>query len=295
MFAAISGLKVNQTMMDVTANDLANVNTIGYKAQRATFVDELSEVIRGATGSTASNGGSNPVQVGLGVQLGSIDSLMTTGSLQSTNNPLDIAIQGQGWLRVGEGTPPPASPYTSGVPSSLEYTRAGNLTTNTKGFLTTQSGEYVIGRSAVANATATGTTYTPGTADTYINIPPGSSDVSIGQDGSVTYIDQNQSSPTYQQRVTGGFVSLAKFANEAGLQREGGSLWSATTNSGPEVVGTPNTTGYGQTIGGEVEMSNVDLATEFTNMITAERGYQANSRVISTADEMLQTVVQMKA
>lgn len=294
MFAAISGLKVHQTMLDVTANNLANVNTIGYKAQRATFADALSQTLRGASGATATNGGTNAVQVGLGVQLGSIDSLMTSGSLQSTNNPLDVAIQGQGWLRVGAGTPPATAPFTSGVPTTFQYTRAGNMTTNTLGFLTTQAGEYVIGRDAVATTTASGTTYAPGTNDTYINIPPGSSDVAIGQDGSVSYVDQNAASPTYQQRVTAGYVSLAKFANEAGLQRNGGSLWSATANSGPEVVGTPNTVGYGTTISGEVEMSNVDLATEFTNMITADRGFQANSRVITTADEMLQDVVSMK-
>ena len=110
----------------------------------------------------------------------------------------------------------------------------------------------------------------------------------------MSYIDGNPASATYQQRVTAGYVSLAKFPNQGGLERDGGSLWSATSNSGSEVVGTPNTVGYGQTIAGEVEMSNVDLATEFTNMITAERGYQANSRVITTADQMLQDVVQMK-
>jgi flagellar hook protein FlgE len=296
MYAAISGLQVNQTMLDVTANNLANVNTIGYKAQRTTFVDALNESIRGASGSTATNGGTNPTQVGLGVQLGSIDNMMTPGSLQSTNNPLDIAIQGDGFLRVASAAPPAGPPYTSGIPvgNALQYTRNGDLTTNASGFLTTQQGQYVIGRTATATTTAAGTTYTPGTTDTFLNVPPGSADVQIGQDGSLSYVDENSASPTYQQRVTAGYVSLASFPNQAGMQRDGGSLWSATANSGTATVGTPNTGGYGQTIAGELEMSNVDLATEFTNMITAERGYQANSRVITTADQMLQDVVQMK-
>ena len=94
-------------------------------------------------------------------------------------------------------------------------------------------------------------------------------------------------------RVTAGYLSLATFPNETGLERLGGSLWARTTNSGPPIVGTPDTPGFGSTIGGELEQSNVDMATEMTNMITAERGYQANSRVISTADEMLATLVTM--
>jgi flagellar hook protein FlgE len=293
MYAAISGLDANQTMLNVTANDLANVNTVGYKSSRVTFADSLTQVLRGASSSTSSNGGSNPLQVGLGVQVNSTDSEMSEGSFQSTNNPLDVAIQGNGFLRVGTGAPPAEPPYTAGVPKTMQYTRAGDLTTNTKGFLTTQSGEYVIGRNAVATVTEAGTTYAPGGEDTYLVIPPGSANVSIGQDGSVTYEDENPASPTYQQQVTAGYLSLAQFANQGGLERLGGSLWAQTANSGAPIVGTPNTGAFGATIGGELEMSNVDLAGEMTAMITAERGYQANSRVISTADQMLQTVVSM--
>ncbi|HST56927.1 MAG TPA: flagellar hook-basal body complex protein [Solirubrobacteraceae bacterium] len=293
MYAAISGLSANQTMLNNTANDLANVNTVGYKSSRVTFADSLTQVLRGASGATATNGGTNALQVGLGVQVNSTDNQMSEGSFQSTNNPLDVAIQGNGFLRIGAGTPPAAAPYTSGLPANMQYTRAGNLTTNTRGFLATQAGQYVIGRNAVGTTTAAGTTYAPGATDTYIVIPPGSANVSIGQDGSVTYQDENAASPTYQQQVTAGYLSLAQFANQAGLERVGGSTWAATSNSGAAVVGTPDTGGYGQTIGGELEMSNVDLASEMTQMITAERGYQANSRVISTADQMLQTVVNM--
>ena len=105
MFAAISGLKQHQTMLDVTANDIANVNTIGYKSARVTFQDSLTQMQRGASSASATTGGSNAAQVGLGVGLGSIDNLMTGGATQTTGNPLDVAIQGDGFFELGRGRP----------------------------------------------------------------------------------------------------------------------------------------------------------------------------------------------
>jgi flagellar hook protein FlgE len=293
MYAAISGLDANQAMLNNTANNLANVNTVGYKASSVTFADSLTQVIRGASGPTSTTGGSNPVQIGLGVQINATRNEMTEGAFQTTGNPLDIAIQGGGFLRVGEGEPPAKEPFTAGIPAKIMYTRAGDLTTNTLGFLTTQAGEYVIGRNAVPKEGETETTYSPGTEDSYLRVPPGSTNLSIGMDGSVGFTDNNAESPTFGQRVVAGYISLAAFANEAGLERVGGSLWATTPNSGTPIVGTPNTVGFGATVGGELEMSNVDLATEMTKMITAERGYQANSRVITVADTMLETLVAM--
>jgi flagellar hook protein FlgE len=294
MYAAISGLDANQAMLNDTANNLANVNTVGYKASAMTFADSLTQVMRGAAEPTITNGGSNAVQVGLGVQVDATANEMTEGAFQNTNNPLNVAIEGGGFLRVGEGTPPAKEPFTSGLPANFRYTRAGNMSTNSLGFLTTQSGQYVIGRNAtVTEETETGNAYAPGKEDTYLRIPPGSINISIAQNGAVTYTDENPEAKTFQQQVTAGYLSLATFPNEAGLERLGGSLWGQTANSGPPTVGTPDTPGFGSVIGGELEMSNVDMATEMTNMITAERGYQANSRVITTAAEMLQTLVQM--
>jgi flagellar hook protein FlgE len=293
MYAAISGLDANQAMLNDTASNLANVNTVGYKASAITFADSLTQLMRGASGPTSSNGGSNPVQIGLGVQINATRDEMTEGAFQTTNNPLDLAIEGVGFLRVGPGEPGAKAPYTEGLPKTTDYTRAGDLTTNTRGFLTTQAGDYVVGRNAVPTEGEGGTTYAPGKEDTFLQIPAGSTDVAIGQDGSVSYTDNNPESKTYNQRVTAGYISLATFANEGGLERLGGSLWAQTANSGAPIVGTPATPGFGMTIGGELEMSNVDLATEMTKMITAERGYQANSRVITTADTMLETLVSM--
>ncbi len=293
MYAAISGLEAHQTMLDVTANNLANVDTVAYKAQRTEFVDELSQLVSSGTGPNNNNAGQNPEQVGLGALVGSIDSLMSAGSMQSTGVATDVGIQGNGFFRTADGTPPASPPYTATF-NNVQYTRAGDFTTNSLGFLTTQTGMYVIGRNAVASGSAPNVAYTPGTNDSYINVPPGSTSVAVGQDGSVSYVDANPGSSTYQQRVTAGYISMAAFPNQAGLARDGGSLWSQSASSGAAVVGTPNTLGFGQTLGGQLEMSNVDMATEFTDMIEAQRGYQANASAITTADQMLQTVVQMK-
>jgi flagellar hook protein FlgE len=270
MFAAISGLKAHQVMLDVTAADIANVNTVGYKSSRMTFRDSLSQLQRGGAAPGPGQGGSNAAQVGLGSQVGSIDNLMGGGALQTTGNTFDVAISGEGWFRVGSSTAP-------AVPTALEYTRAGNFTTNDQGYLTTQEGLYVLGRTAPGGA---------GT-DALIQIAPAAGGVSIGQDGSVIYQPSGGGA-----RVTAGYLSLAKFENQGALERRGGNTWAAGPNTGPEQVSTPGGV-YGITASGALEMSNVDLASEFTNMITAQRGFQANSRVISTADQMLQDLVNL--
>ena len=274
MYAAISGLKVHQTMLDVTSNDIANVNTLGYKAQRTTFKESLSQLQRGAAAPNAAQGGSNAIQVGLGVQLGSIDNNMSTGALQTTGNPLDVALQGDGsWFRVASANPAAGAGSITGV----QYTRSGNFTRNEQGYLVTQDGQYVIGRSAAG----------AGGTDQLLQVPAGATNLSVGQDGSVSYDPAAGGA-----RVTAGYLSLATFANEAGLQRVSSNRWSASNSSGPEAVGTPGGN-YSLVTSGAVEMSNVDLAQEFTNMISAQRGFQANSRVISTADQMLQDLVNL--
>ncbi len=282
MFAAISGLKSHQIMMDVTANDIANVNTIGYKASRTTFKDALSQLQRGGAGQGPGQGGSNPAQVGLGTQLGTIDSVMGSGALQSTGNALDVAIQGEGWFRIGQATV--AGTTATLTAGTQQYTQAGDFSRNDQGYLVTADGYYVIGRTVPS----TTVTATPPGADQLIQIPQGATSVAIGPDGSVTYIPAGSST-----RTTAGYISLAKFPNENGLQRASGNRWTANAASGAEELGTPGGD-FGSTSSGTLEMSNVDLATEFTNMISAQRGFQANSRVISTADDMLNDLVNLK-
>ncbi len=271
MFAAISGLKTHQIMLDVTANDIANVNTLGYKSGRTTFKDSLAQLQSGAAAPGGGQGGEHAAQVGLGTQIGSIDNLMTSGALQSTGNVLDVAIQGNGWFRVGSATPP-------ALPTQFQYTRAGNFTLNSSGDLVTQDGFYVTGRTAPGG----------GGADTYLNVPAGSTDLAIGQDGAVSYVP-----PGGGARTVAGYLSLATFNNQAGLQRTAGNRWIENGASGAPTVGTPGGN-FGLTVSGTVEMSNVDLASEFTDMISAQRGFQANSRVISTSDELLQDLVNLK-
>jgi flagellar hook protein FlgE len=300
MYAAISGLDAHQTMLDVTANNLANVDTVGYKSQTTVFADQLSQLVAAGTGPNGFSAGTNPTQVGLGVKVGSINNNMTAGGVESTGNATDVAIQGDGFLQVANGAPASTTATSLVTGTQPQYTRAGDLTFNTQGFLCTQTGQYVLGYGAQANASGTG--YIPKVSspavatDTQnaIYVPTGSTGIAIGQDGSVSYIDGNSSSPTYQQRVTAGYISLATFPNEAGLQRDGGSLWSTTSSSGTAQIGQPGVGNFGETISGELEQSNVDMGTEFTNMIEAERGYQANASTITTADQMMQTAVQMK-
>ena len=255
----------------MTANNIANVNTVGYKGSRVSFADSLSQTVIGATAPGNGQAGRNAAQVGLGVQLASIDNMMGGGSLQSTGETTDVAIQGEGMFVVAKGSPP-------ALPGAVEYTRAGDFTFNDEGFLTTQQGEFVMGRKESG----------AGAPNTYIQVPKGATDVAIGQDGSVSYVPEGGG-----ERVTAGYLSIAKFANEAGLVRTSGSNWIESAASGKAQDGTPGE-GFGLTISGTLEMSNVELATEFTNMISAQRGFEANSRVISTADEMLQNLVNLK-
>jgi flagellar hook protein FlgE len=284
MYSAISGLKAHQTLLDVTANNLANVNTVGYKASRATFSDSLSQQVRGASGGTADTAGTNGLQVGLGVKVASVDNLVGPSSTQMTGNALDVALQGEGWFTVARGTPTGPAPAAG----TFSFTRAGAFTTTAAGHLTTQEGLYVMGYPAAAGG-GPNTTAAP----SYITLPNGASDVTVGADGAVSYIDHSGGAND-GTRQTAGYLTISRFANQAGLQRAGGSTWTATANSGVPETGTPGTDGNGTVMAGALEMSNVDLASEFTTMISAQRGFQANSRVISTADEMLQDVVNMK-
>ena len=294
MFTASSGLKAHQMLLDVTANNLANVNTIGYKASRASFQDSLTQVQGVGAASSPGFGGSNTKQVGLGVTVGAIANQMGAGSFQVTGSSLDVAIQGDGWIRVGNGTPTSGNP-TAGAPTgaAVNFTRSGNFTTNDKGYLITTDGYYVMGK------VATDTAGTGGVADCYIEIPKGATDIAIAPDGAVSFIPpagytQPAALPPIgaDGRAIGGYMSVSTFQNTPGLQRITNNRWMATAQSGTEQAGTPGGQ-YGQSIAGVLEMSNVDMASEFTTMISAQRGFQANSRVISTTDQMLQDLVNL--
>jgi len=280
MFAAISGLRSHQLMLDVTANDIANVNTVGFKANRVTFKDALLQNIKGSSAPSGTLGGTNGLQVGLGVQVNSIDNVMGSGAIQTTGSPLDLAIQGDGLFRVGQ--------WNAGTStfSNVLYTRAGNFQLDASGNLVTADGYFVVGHAAATQ----GPPPTFGATDGIITIPTTAKSVSIGQDGVVSYVNAATGVTTFVAQIT-----MAKFPNAAGLDRAGASKWTQSNNSGVPVVGFPgDTNGNGILAPGSLEMSNVDLAQEFTTLITAQRGFQANSRVITTADEMLTELVNLK-
>ena len=406
LFAGVSGLRSHQRRMDVIGNNVANVNTVGFKAARATFQDVLYNTLRGAGAPQNNRGGTNPMQVGLGVQVGSIDTLFTSGNPQSTGVETDLMIQGEGLFVVSDG-------------ERFYYTRAGNFYPDSDGTLVTPGGYKVMGwradpqtgqidtfapigelrieKGSVIHARATtevvlsgnldpsqGDSRTParviydslgnaheiyfrfvpsGTPNVWnvtaywnnpMSDPPdtpvGWVQVEFNENGqfssggpltanlnvgggattplSVTVdlsgltqlagettvkiasqdgfpmgtlerfaFDSNGVITGYYSnglRQVLGQVALALFANPGGLERLGESLFIETPNSGAAQIGAANTGGRGGILPSTLEMSNVDLAQEFTEMILTQRGYQANSRVITTSDEMLQELVNLK-
>ncbi|GAB1770986.1 flagellar basal body rod protein FlgG [Priestia aryabhattai] len=262
MYSGISGMKNFQTKLDVLGNNIANVNTYGYKKGRTTFKDLVSQQVGGATAPVqGAAGGVNAKQIGIGSQVGTIDTIQTSGSIQSTGRPLDVAISGDGYFVVSDGT-------------SEYYTRAGNFYLDSEGALVTGDGLYVQGTNGNITIDSTNAkSYSIGANGT-VNI--------IGLDGNVL--------PNTQT------IKLAKFANNEGLQKAGGNLFADTLNAGmvPTQNITPGTSGTGTLISNALEMSNVDLSEEFTEMIVAQRGFQANTRIITTSDEILQELVNLK-
>jgi flagellar hook protein FlgE len=304
-------------MLDTTANNIANVNTYGYKASTVAFKDMLSQTIQGASGPTASLGGTNARQIGLGMQVDSITQRHTQGAIQTTGVISDIAISGDGFFRVSNdgGNLPIANgtlpvPVAAGNEPSVVYQRAGNFKLDGNGDLVTSDGYFVVGYApAVSGAPVLPTDPPAGTPtglpDPNVQVrlrvdPATTSSYSISQDGEVTRVD------TAGVLQTVGWVSLAKFANPSGLQQIGNNKWEETVNSGLPADGVARqNTGPGtppvptnflgtELVSGSLEMSNVDLATEFTEMIRAQRGFQANSRIITTSDEILQELVNLK-
>lgn len=309
MYSGISGMKNFQTKLDVIGNNIANVNTYGFKKGRTIFTDIMSQTINGATAPGQSLGGVNPKQVGLGSSLAAIDTIHNSGSLQTTARILDLAIAGDGFFQVA-----PTSDTTTFTEEAL-YTRAGNFYLDQEGFLVTSAGMYVMGFASYENdgddttadspepsainptefdfttdpATPSYTgAATPAVGYKPIQIPTDAKSMSIGKDGSVTYVDAAGT-----LRWAGQLV-LSKFPNTGGLEKVGGNLFQATANSGQPVLNFAGESGLGSIESGALEMSNVDLSEEFTDMIVAQRGFQANTRIITTSDEILQELVNLK-
>ena len=395
LFSGISGLRAHQEMMDVTGNNIANVNTAGFKSSSTVFQDTLNQMLKApASPQGAVQGGTNPAQVGLGVQLAGISTNFTQGSAQATGRSTDLMITGDGFFTVKSG-------------EETLYTRSGSFSFDADGSLVTNEGGRVQGWQAAADGTiasnapptnlslpistllapvkttsvkfagnlpsdaAAGTvitpsltvydgsgnpttltvTYTKGaTSDTWdVSVSDGTTPTPLGSvvfaadgttptptsvsytttkgdpitvdvagltnfAGTTTVAPQSQDgsamgslqgfSITKDGKLVGSFtnglkkplgqIALASFNNTQGLEKAGGSTFRTTVNSGIAQMGTPGGGGRGDIQGGTLEMSNVDLATEFTNLIIAQRGFQANSKVITTSDELLNDLVNLK-
>ena len=278
MFSAVAGLRSHQTAMDVVGNNVANVNTAGYKSSRVTFAETMTQVVRGATSATAgagAQGGVNPMQFGLGAQAAAVDGVFAQGAVQVTNRNTDLAIQGDGFFVVNDvGT--------------TRYTRQGALSWDAAENLVTANGKIVQGWLAATPGPAATVTVDPAnTVDINVTLS-NYEDVSIAQDGTIT---GRRSDGTID---IVGIVALATFPNSGGLVRSGNGMFDESPNSGAVDIGQPASGNRGTMMAGSLEMSNVDLAAEFTNLILAQRGFQANARTITASDEILTDLVNLK-
>ena len=255
---AATGMLAQQTNVDVIANNIANMNTTGYKRFRPEFQDLLYQNLRrvGAESSDAGTIVSSGVQIGVGVKTASVYRITEQGSLISTSNTLDVAIQGTGYFQVQ-------------MPNGdSAFTRAGTFQLSAQGQI----------------VNADGYTISPG-----VSIPSDAVDITINANGQVQAKIDGQVTP---QNV--GTLDLVSFANGAGLESIGGNLLLETPSSGPPTVGTPGAPGYGFLQQGFIETSNVDAVSEITALIAAQRAYEMNSKVITTADEMMRTSSQLR-
>lgn len=248
---AATGMMAQQLNVEVISNNIANMSTSGFKRQRAEFQDLLYQNLR-RVGTNSSDTGTivpSGVQIGLGVKTGAVYRIMTQGDMNNTGNKLDLAIQGRGYFRVE-------------LPSGEDaYTRAGNFQLSAEGQIVTSDGY----------------TVQPG-----ITVPPEATDITISKDGQVQATIPGQTAP---QIV--GQLELSNFQNEGGLDPMGDNLFLETAASGAPDTGNPGATGFGGLQQGFLETSNVNAVTEISDLITAQRAYEMNAKVITASDEMM--------
>jgi flagellar basal-body rod protein FlgG len=253
LYVAKTGLEAEQTRMDVIANNLANVNTSGFKGSRAVFQDLLYQNLTqpGAQSSQSTQYPSG-LQLGTGVRPVSTERLMTQGNLTQTGNSLDVAINGQGFFQVLEPN------------GTIAYTRDGTFQLNNQGQLVTANG-YLV--------------------QPAVTIPASAQSVTIGNDGTVSVTLPGQAAP---QQV--GALQLASFVNPTGLQSIGDNLYLQTGSSGAPNTGQPTLNGLGSVRQGYLESSNVNVVAELVDMISTQRAYEVNSKAVTASDQMLQYV-----
>ena len=257
LYTAATGMIGQQMQIDTTSNNIANVNTIGYKKQRAEFADLFYQTMEYAGTATSTNTSSpTGISVGLGVRPTAVTKLFSQGNFKETGNNIDLAITGKGFFQIQlpDGT--------------VGYTRNGAFKLDATGTVVTSDGNKLLPE---------------------VVIPPDATQISIGTDGTVSVLQAGQTeSQTIWQ------IQTVNFINPAGLHALGDNNYINTSASGAPLVGTPGQDGLGQLRQGFVEMSNVQLVEEMTDLITGQRAYDANSKAITTSDEMLKTVNGLK-
>lgn len=257
LWTAATGMQSQQLNIDVVANNLANVNTTGFKKSRPDFQDLMYQTLK-TTGAPSTNATQIPVgiQVGLGSKAASVTKMFTTGDINQTGNELDMAIEGEGFFQIQ-------------LPDGgTGYSRAGAFKKDSQGRLVNSDGYPMLPE---------------------IVIPSNATKVTIGNDGTVSVMQAGQSSPT-----SVGNVQLATFSNPSGLSSLGRNLFAESQSSGSASTGTPGQTGIGTISQGFLEMSNVSVMEEMVNMIVGQRAYEINSKAVQTADDMLQQAANLK-
>ena len=252
LFTAATGMQAHSTVVDTTANNLANVDTTGFKRSQVEFQDLLYQTVR-APGTQGANGSEIPtgIQIGSGVRTSGISKIFSPGVFENTSNDFDVSIQGQGFFQVL-------------MPNGDQrYTRDGSFRLNSTGQLVTADG-YPL--------------------QPPIPIPPDYTSVTIGNDGTVSVISAGSPAATPV-----GNIALTRFSNPSGLSSEGRNLFSESTASGPPLPGIPGSNGLGSLQQGFLERSNVQVVTELIRLITAQRAFEASQRAVLTSDQMLQT------
>jgi flagellar basal-body rod protein FlgG len=253
-----TGMLAQQTNVEVISNNIANLSTTGFKKQRAEFQDLLYQNMR-QVGSTSSDTGTvvpSGIQIGAGVRMAAVYRINEQGDIKITGNPLDLAINGKGFLQVQMPD------------STTAYTRAGSLQMNASGTLVTQDGYTVLPE---------------------ITIPSDATEITVNSSGQVIVKLDGQTATT-----TAGQLQIATFPNPTGLEAIGNNLLRETPASGTAAVGTPESTGYGKIQQNALETSNVNIVEEVTSLISAQRAYEMNSKTIKTSDDMLSTISQLR-
>lgn len=253
---AATGMAAQEAQLDAISNNLANANTVGYKKVRADFQDLVYQTIRAPGARTSANATApTGLQVGSGVRIVATSRQFEQGAIENTGNPLDLAVEGNGFFVVQQPD------------GTAAYTRSGTLKTDGQGRLVTSEGMPL---------------------EPPIVIPPDSTGLTIGSDGTVSVGNKNGGS------VQIGQIQLASFVNPAGLAASGHNLLTLSAASGDPQVGNPGRDGRGTLLQGSVEHANVEVVQEMIGLISAQRGYEVNSKVISAADEMLQNATQIR-